>query len=225
MPPSDAVYQARLGEIAGQIVEDLHAPDILLVQEAEDQDICAVAGASSSAARPTTGTASRTRCRSSRSGSEADHGIAYDAAYDRDGSDDRGIVSGFLYRTDRVELLPAGADHPVLGSEPEIAYPAGARLHHAGLEPEGAERRPAGRHVSARRDGKEVYTRDPQVGYFRIWRTAIGRGLDRPVRDLRALLEHARQPRRGQRRSRRATALIVKALAGAPAGSRGLGRG
>ncbi len=46
VPASDAVYQERLGLIAQQIVGDLHAPDILLVQEAEDQDICTVSAGS-----------------------------------------------------------------------------------------------------------------------------------------------------------------------------------
>ena len=40
------LYQEQLGLIAQQIVGDLHAPDILLVQEAEDQDICTVSGGS-----------------------------------------------------------------------------------------------------------------------------------------------------------------------------------
>ena len=44
VPASNEVYQERLGLIAQQIVGDLHAPDIILVQEAEDQDICTVSG-------------------------------------------------------------------------------------------------------------------------------------------------------------------------------------
>ena len=65
-----AEYQERLGLIAEQIVDDLHAPDILLVQEAEDQDICSVAGgALVCGRRRTIGTASPTRSRSWRSGS------------------------------------------------------------------------------------------------------------------------------------------------------------
>ena len=42
-------------------------------------------------------------------------GPTYEAVYDRDGADDRGIVSAFMFRTDTVELLPADADDPVLG--------------------------------------------------------------------------------------------------------------
>ena len=79
-------------------------------QEAEDQDICAVtAGALDCGTTDNAGREARTRCRSSRSAIAAQRRAAYDAAYDRDGADDRGIVSGFLYRSDRVQLLPASA--------------------------------------------------------------------------------------------------------------------
>jgi hypothetical protein len=44
VPASDAVYRAKLEEMAAQIKVDLQAPDVLLVQEAEDQDICPVSG-------------------------------------------------------------------------------------------------------------------------------------------------------------------------------------
>ena len=44
VPVSDAAYQARLADIATQIVNDLHSPDILMVQEVENQDFCTVTG-------------------------------------------------------------------------------------------------------------------------------------------------------------------------------------
>ena len=34
-----------MAALADQIVKNLHAPDLILVQEAEDQDICTVSGA------------------------------------------------------------------------------------------------------------------------------------------------------------------------------------
>ena len=50
-------------------------------------------------------------------------GPAYEAAYDRDGADDRGIVSAFLYRTDRVELLAGRCRQtPCSGSSPTVDY-------------------------------------------------------------------------------------------------------
>ena len=88
-------------------LSDLHAPDVLLVQEVEDQDICTVAGAtlacgSTNGADGKPDTLQELALRVAAMG-----GPAYDAAYDRNGADDRGIVAAFLYRSDRVELLPA----------------------------------------------------------------------------------------------------------------------
>jgi uncharacterized protein len=44
VPETQAQYEAHLDDLAGQIHEDLHSPDILLIQEAEDQDICTISG-------------------------------------------------------------------------------------------------------------------------------------------------------------------------------------
>ena len=45
VPASLADYQAHLTNLASQIVKDLHAPDLIMVQEAEDQDICSLVAA------------------------------------------------------------------------------------------------------------------------------------------------------------------------------------
>ena len=75
-------------------------------------------------------------------------------------------------------------------------------------------------------DGNNVYTRAPQVGYFRVWRTAIGVGA---WTDLYAISEHfssTPNARVGQRREQaNYSAAIVNALAGADDGvSRRRGR-
>ena len=44
VPASEAAYQKHLGDLAPQIAGPMHAPDLLMIQEAEDQDICTVAG-------------------------------------------------------------------------------------------------------------------------------------------------------------------------------------
>ena len=178
VPANDAVYQERLGLIAEQIVDDLHAPDVILVQEAEDQDICAVTGGALVCGATNDRDGKPDTLQELALRIQAQSGIAYDAAYDRDGSDDRGIVAALMYRTDRVELLPATADHPVLGSTPDFTYRSGANAYNADVQnpkslnaplPADVDRAPSV-------DGNEVYTRDPQVGFFRIWRTAVGVG-------------------------------------------------
>ena len=223
VPVSDAVYQARLGEIATQIADDLHAPDILLVQEAEDQDICTVSGGAlvCGAVDNADGKPDTLQELALRIGAE--HGVAYDAAFDRDGSDDRGIVAAFLYRTDRVQLLPALDTNPVLGSSPTVQYDGEPLAYNTQVSNPKALNAdlPDRVDLSTGVDGPNVYTRDPQVGYFRIWRTAVGVG---GWVDLYAISEHfssTPDARIGQRREQaRYSAAIVNALAGAPDGAR-----
>ncbi len=180
VPASDAVYQERLGLIAQQIVGDLHAPDILLVQEAEDQDICAVVAGALSCGTADDADGKPDTLQELALRIKAQSGIAYDAAFDRDGSDDRGIVAALMYRTDRVELLPATADHPVLGSSPEVEYVTPGNAYNQDVQNPKSLNAPLPPEILAlpsnQRDGVEVYTRDPQVGYFRVWRTAVGVG-------------------------------------------------
>jgi hypothetical protein len=191
VPASDAAYQARLHDIARQIVGDLHNPDIIMAQEAEDQDICTViagvltcdtTSAQYADGKPDTLQELATVVVSAG-------GPAYDAAYDRDGADDRGIVSGFLYRTDRVELLPAQADDPVLGSDPQVIYRSAALSYNADVSNPKALNAvlPADVDTSTGVDGVNVFTRAPQVGHFRIWRDGVGSSV---FTDLYAIDNH-----------------------------------
>jgi predicted extracellular nuclease len=221
VPASDAVYQARLGEIATQIVEDLHAPDLLLAQEAEDQDICTVTAATLDCGTTDNRDGKPDTLQELALRIGADHGVAYDAAYDRDGSDDRGIVSGFLYRSNRVQLLPVTAAHAVLGSSPTVQYSAPGLPYNTQVSNPKALNADLPPNTPGPTDGNDVYTRDPQVGYFRIWRTAIGVG---GWVDLYAIAEHfssTPDSRVAQRREQsRYTGAIVNALASAPDGAR-----
>ncbi|MCJ7557802.1 MAG: hypothetical protein MUP90_12925, partial [Gammaproteobacteria bacterium] len=100
-------------------------------------------------------------------------GPLYEAAFDRDGADDRGIISAYLYRADRVELLPAQADDPVLGSDPQVDYPDGLSYNTDVQNPKALNADlPAW--VTGDTDGDNVFTRPPQVGLFRMWRDGIG---------------------------------------------------
>ncbi len=215
VPASEAAYEARLGVIAQQVVTDLHGPDILLVQEAEDQDICTVSGGALACGATDDADGKPDTLQELAVTIAAQGGPAYDAAYDRDGADDRGIVSAFLYRTDRVELLPAPAGDPVLGSSPTVDYRGTALGYNADVSNPKVLNAvlPPDVDTSTGVDGSNVFTRAPQVGLFRIWQGAIGEGTSL---DLYAVSNHfssTPNARVGQRTEQAAyDAAIVDAL-------------
>ena len=169
VPASEDDYRRRLGNQARQIVRDLRAPDILLVQEAEDQDVCGVAGAELECAAGS-GDGRPDTLQDLALAVEARGGPKYQAALDRDGADDRGIVSGFLYRADRARLLEPPARDPVLGTAPEVDYRGEPLAYNADVQnpkalnavlPDDVDR-------STGIDGDDVFTGAPQVALFRL---------------------------------------------------------
>ncbi len=174
VPPSDEVYQARLLEIAQQIVNDLHSPDIIMVQETEDQDVCTVAETAYSCGFTNNADGKPDTLQELATVIVSLGGPQYDAAFDRDGADDRGIISAYLYRTDRVELLPALADDLVLGDDPQVDYPYSDPLpYNNDVQNPKALNAVLPDWVTGSTDGDNVFTRPPQVGLFRIWRDGI----------------------------------------------------
>ncbi len=170
VPASQAAYDTRLARLARQVTADLHSPDLILVQEAEDQDICRVVSktltcgpADNADGRPDT--LQELALTMSKTG-----GPAYEAAFDRSGADARGIVSAFLYRTDRLSLAPAAPTDPVLGSSPQVAYRGTALPGNTDVaNPKTLNAvLPADVDRSTGVDGENVYTRAPQVGLFDV---------------------------------------------------------
>ncbi len=130
VPASDAVYRRRLAGLAQQIVRDLAAPDLLMVQEVEDQDIFprAAGRAPADHADGIPDTLADLAAEIEKQG-----GPRYAAACDRQGTDDRGIVCAFMWRQDRLGLATPSADDPVLGRDIKVASrPGRALLHTAG---------------------------------------------------------------------------------------------
>jgi hypothetical protein len=215
VPASDAAYQARLQQIAAQIIGDLHAPDILLVQEVEDQDLASVVGGVLSFGEADNADGQPDALQELAALIAAQGGPSYEAAFDRDGADDRGIVSAFLYRADRVQLLPPSADDPVLGANPGIAYRSPGLDHNGEVQNPKALNAalPADVDTTTGVDGENVFTRAPQVGLFRVWREGIGASV---FTDLYLLSNHfssGPDTRVGQRAEQAAyNAAIVAAL-------------
>jgi len=213
VPGSAAEYEARLGEMADQITDDLHSPDILLVQEAEDQDICSVAGGALACGGAEAGDGKPDTLQELALAIEAAGGGAYDAALDRDGADDRGIVAGFLYRTDRVSLAPATADDPVLGATPAVVYRAPGLPQNADVaNPKALNAElPPDVDTSTGTDGDAVYTRAPQVARFRV--AAAPRSSD--TYDLWAVSNHFSSGPDGRVGQRTEQAAYLAAIANA----------
>jgi hypothetical protein len=233
VPASEEAYQKHLTDLAQQIAGPMHAPDLLMIQEAEDQDICAVSAGDLvcdlSGAPGTNDADGKADTLQELALAIADAGgPTYDVAYDRDGADDRGIVSAFLFRIDTVELLPADADDPVLGSSPTVDYRGTPLGYNADVSNPKVLNAVLPADVSRETgvDGSNVYTRPPQVGHFRVWRDGIGSSV---FTELYALSNHFSSTPDGrvfQRIEQAAyNAAIVAALEDADAGARVISAG
>ena len=181
VPDSEAEYRARVDLLARQIIEDLHAPDILMVEEVEDQDICLVrdGGLVNIKKNGADGLvdALQELCLRIRSRGGPD----YTSASDRDGADARGITTGFLYRTDRVALAEPAAADPLFGSAPRLAFrtellPLCAEIQNPKCF--NARFTPVD---SGDDDPPQVFTRPVQAARFQVWKSARGQGEPREI--------------------------------------------
>ena len=170
VPASEAAYTAKLSDLADQITGPMHSPDVILAQEAEDQDICTVSGNALACGATDNADGQPDTLQELALTIKSKGGPAYAAAYDRSGADARGIVAAFLYRTDRLSLATPSADDPVLGSSPAVEY-RGTPL------PQNTEVSnpktlnavlPADVDRSTGVDGSNVFTRAPQVALFDV---------------------------------------------------------
>ncbi len=174
VPADNAVYQARLNDIALQIINNLDSPDILMLQEVENQDICVVDAGAMVCGSTDNADGQPDVLQDLALKIVANGGPLYYAAFDRDSSDLRGIAPAFMYRADRVELVDPVGD-PLLGTTPAIVYagagvPANAEVSNP--KTLNAEL-PGG--VSAC-ETSWVFPRAPDVGLFRIFTTSLAGG-------------------------------------------------
>ncbi|GAB3144327.1 hypothetical protein GCM10027290_22400 [Micromonospora sonneratiae] len=176
VPASAEEYAAQLAALADQIINDLHGPDLLLVQEAEDQDICSVSGSTLVCGTTDNADGAPDTLQELALAVAAAGGPAYAAAYDRTGADARGITSAFLYRTDRLSLATVDATDPVLGAAPTVRYRSAGLPANADVQnPKSLNAvLPADVDRSTGVDGSNVYTRAPQVARFSVAATPGG---------------------------------------------------
>jgi len=174
VPVSDAVYQERLTDIANQIITDLHSPDILMVQEVENQDICTVTAGALACGTTDNADGKPDVLQELALKITALGGPTYDAAFDRDSSDLRGILPAYMYRTNRVQLANPVGD-PILGGDPVLDYPGASVANNAQVSNPKTLNAvlPAG--VTAC-DTAWVFPRAPVVALFQVNQTSIGVG-------------------------------------------------
>ncbi|MBI3737629.1 MAG: lamin tail domain-containing protein, partial [Chloroflexi bacterium] len=177
VPASDAAYQARLNDIANQIINDLHSPDILMVQEVENQDICTVTDGALTCGAADNADGKPDVLQELALKIATLGGPSYDAAFDRNSSDLRGIAPSFMYRTDRVVLLPPDGD-PVLGMSPAIGSYTAVPYDNDVSNPKTLNAVYAGTGAC---ETSWVFPRAPDVGLFRIYNVSVGTGNYRDV--------------------------------------------
>jgi predicted extracellular nuclease len=150
VPASYEEYEAQLRRQAGQIVDDLHSPAILMTQEGEAQDVCSVNPEWTKRSDlgidrlvcdlVNTGDANTGGDGAPDSIQElalviAEYGgPAYEAVGDLDSADTRGIMTGFLYQPKLAGLSKVKHWDPVFGDEPEVEYPTEADAINADVQ-------------------------------------------------------------------------------------------
>ncbi len=181
VPGSLAEYQKHLGKLALAVINKLHAPDILLVQETEDQDVCVnggqiygTCGSANNADGKPDSLHDLAREISSRSGGT----LAYSVAFDRDSADERGITPAYLYRTDRVELLLAQSTDPLLGTNPRITVTGSYSYATSAYAMNDDVSNPKSLQATCTSTtdcsgSAPLYDRTPQVALFRVHKTTL----------------------------------------------------
>ncbi|MEX2606585.1 MAG: endonuclease/exonuclease/phosphatase family protein [Kiritimatiellia bacterium] len=120
VPASDEMYRARLRNMARQIVTELDSPDLLMIQEVENQDIgkrvdgLMVYGAEDDADGQVDA------LQELALEIVAGGGPMYEVAVDRDGGDIRGITCAWMYLPERVRPLDPEDHAYLLGSDPVL---------------------------------------------------------------------------------------------------------
>jgi hypothetical protein len=157
-----------------------------MMQEVENQDICAISGGTLVCGTSDNADGQPDDLQDLALKIAELGGPAYNAAFDRDSSDLRGILPAFMYRTDRVQLVSPNGD-PILGSNPAIGgytpVPYDSDVSNpktlnavlpAGISSTGCET-------------NWIFPRAPDIGLFRIHANAVG---DQAYRDVYVIDNH-----------------------------------
>ena len=199
VPTSQADYDAQLTALATQIIEDLKAPDLILTQEGEDQDICSVVSGSMACGGASSGTAGPTPSRNWRSRSRRSAGLStrpptIAMAPTTAASCPASCIAPIASSSCRSRpATRCSVPHPASSTRPStpLAYNADVQNPKALNTTLPTDLQPG-----STLDGSNVFTRPPQVGHFRVWRDGIGTSVFIDVwAHVQPLQQHARRPR------------------------------
>lgn len=120
VPASDDIYRARLRNMARQIVTELNSPDILMIQEVENQDIGKLIDGRMVYGEEDDADGQVDALQELALEIVARGGPVYEIAIDRDGGDERGITCAWMYLPERVRPLEPGDAPDLLGENPDL---------------------------------------------------------------------------------------------------------
>ncbi|MDF3128074.1 hypothetical protein P0Y35_02575 [Kiritimatiellaeota bacterium B1221] len=120
VPLSDEIFQARVQKIAEQIVEDLRSPDILMIQEAEDQDIAKMVDGRMIYGNENHADGQIDSLQEVAIAIVALGGPEYEILVDRDGADGRGIICAWMVQTEHLKAVEPESGHWLFGAHPAL---------------------------------------------------------------------------------------------------------
>ncbi len=120
LPGSDAEYREQLRIVADQIVHAMRAPQIIMLQEIENQDIAVLTPDGMVFGTVNNADGELDAVQELILEIVAQGGPVYASAVNRNAGDLRGIITAFMYCPETFEPVHAEADHPVLGENPVL---------------------------------------------------------------------------------------------------------
>lgn len=120
VPASEEVFRARIKKIAQQIVNDLHSPHILMIQEAEDQDIAKLQNGSLVYGDENNADGQTDGLQELALQIVAEGGPVYTVMVDRDGTDDRGIICAWMVQEEKLQAVAPQSMPSIFGESPSL---------------------------------------------------------------------------------------------------------
>ena len=118
IPVSEEMFKARVKKVAQQIVNDLHSPDILMIQEAEDQDIGKLQDGVMIYGQSNDADGQIDVLQELALQIFAKGGPVYTVLVDRDGTDDRGIICAWMVQENKFMVASPDNVAQIFGEKP-----------------------------------------------------------------------------------------------------------